>query len=197
VDLVVPVDVERDHVRGRADAPVTLVEYGDFECAYCGHAEPVIRELLADVGDLCYVWRHLPLSDVHPQAQLAAEASEAAGAHGKFWEMYDLLFAHQRKLLMRDLVDYATHLALDSVRFREDLRKRTFAPRVAEDVASADLSGVSGTPMFFINGRRHYGAYDMNTLTAAVRAARVRAAVARPSAGPERLALTRDGQLGT
>jgi protein-disulfide isomerase len=131
VDLAVPVDVERDHVRGRADAPVTLVEYGDYECAYCGHAEPVIRELLADFGDLCYVWRQLPLSDVHPQAQLAAEASEAAGAHGKFWEMYDLLFAHQHNC----------------------------------------------------------------PLTAAVRAARVRAAVARPSAGPERLALTRDGQL--
>jgi len=190
VDLAVPVAVERDHVRGRADAPVTLVEYGDFECPYCGRAEPVIRELLADFGDLCYVWRHLPLNDVHPHAQLAAEASEAAGAHGKFWEMYDLLFAHQGKLLMRDLVDYAAQLALDSVRFREDLRKRTFASRVAEDVESADLSGVSGTPMFFINGRRHYGVYDINTLTAAVRSARVRAAVARPSADPEHLALT-------
>jgi predicted DsbA family dithiol-disulfide isomerase len=104
--------------------------------------------------------------------------------------MYDLLFAHQGKLLMRDLVDYAAQLALDSVRFREDLRKRTFASRVAEDVESADLSGVSGTPMFFINGRRHYGVYDINTLTAAVRSARVRAAVARPSADPEHLALT-------
>jgi Na+/H+ antiporter NhaA len=195
VDLAVPVDVERDHVRGRADAPVTLVEYGDFECANCGHAEPVIRELLADFGDLCYVWRHLPLNDVHAQAQLAAEASEAAGAYGKFWEMYDLLFAHQRKLLLRDLVDYADQLGLDTVRFQEDLRKRTFAFRVAEDVESADLSGVSGTPMFFINGRRHYGAYDINTLTAVVRAARVRAAVARSPADPERLPLAGDGQL--
>jgi len=180
VDLAVPVDVERDHVRGPADAPVTLVEYGDFECPYCGHAEPVIRELQADFGDLRYVWRHLPLTDVHPQAQLAAEAAEAAGAHGKFWEMYDLLFAHQSKLLMRYLVGYADQLALDSPRFQEDLRKRKFASRVAQDVESADLSGVSGTPVFFINGRRHYGAYDINTLTAAVRAARVRAAVARP-----------------
>jgi Na+/H+ antiporter NhaA len=195
VDLAVPVDLERDHVRGRADAPVTLVEYGDFECANCGHAEPVIRELLADFGDLCYVWRHLPLNDVHPRAQHAAEASEAAGAQGKFWEMYDLLFAHQRKLLMRDLVDYAAQLGLDSARFREDLGNRTFASRVAEDVESADLSGVSGAPMFFINGRRHYGAYDINTLTAAVRAAHARAAVARPSADPERLALAGDGQV--
>jgi Na+/H+ antiporter NhaA/predicted DsbA family dithiol-disulfide isomerase len=181
VDLAVPVDVERDHVRGPGDAPVTLVEYGDFECPYCGHAEPVIRELLADFGDLRYVWRHLPLNDIHPQAQLAAEAAEAAGAQGKFWEMYDLLFAHQSELLMRDLVGYARELALDTERFREDLRKRAFTSRVAEDVESADLSGVSGTPIFFINGRRHYDAYDINTLSAAVRAARVRASVATAS----------------
>jgi Na+/H+ antiporter NhaA len=95
MDLAVPVDVERDHVRGPGDAPVTLVEYGDFECPYCGHAEPVVRELLADFDELSYVWRHLPLNDVHPHAQLAAEAAEAAGAQGKFWEMYDVLFAHQ------------------------------------------------------------------------------------------------------
>ncbi|HEY1509508.1 MAG TPA: Na+/H+ antiporter NhaA [Solirubrobacteraceae bacterium] len=181
VDLAVAVDVERDHVRGPADAPITLVEYGDFECPYCGQAEPVIRELLADFGELRYVWRHLPLNDVHPHAQVAAEAAEAAGAQGKFWEMYDLLFAHQSELLMKDLVGYADQAALDSERFREDLLKRTFASRVAQDVESADLSGVSGTPSFFINGRRHYGAYDIHTLAAAVRAARVRAAVARPS----------------
>jgi Na+/H+ antiporter NhaA len=181
VDLAVRVDVERDHVRGPAGAEVTLVEYGDFECPYCGQAEPVVRELLADFGELRYVWRHLPLNDVHPQAQLAAEAAEAAGAQGKFWEMYDLLFRHQSELLMRDLVGYANQLALDSRRFREDLRKRTFASRVAEDVESADLSGVSGTPTFFVNGRRHYGAYDITTLAAAVRAARVRAAAARSS----------------
>jgi Na+/H+ antiporter NhaA len=181
VDLAVPVDAERDHFRGPADAPVTLVEYGDFECPYCGHAEPVIRELLADLGDLRYVWRHLPLNDIHPHAQLAAEAAEAAGAQGKFWEMYDLLFAHQSELLMRDLVSYARELALDTERFREDLRKRAFKSRLAEDVESADLSGVSGTPIFFINGRRHYGAYDIDTLSTAVRAARVRASVATAS----------------
>jgi Na+/H+ antiporter NhaA len=180
VDLAVPVDVARDHVRGPADAPVTLVEYGDFECPYCGQAEPVIRGMLADYGDLRYVWRHLPLNDVHPRAQLAAEASEAAGVQGKFWEMYDLLFAHQSEMKLRDLLRYADELALDSERFRKDLRKQRFASRVAEDVESADLSGVSGTPIFFINGRRHYGAYDINTLTPAVRAARVRATVARP-----------------
>jgi protein-disulfide isomerase len=179
VDLAAPVDVERDHFRGPGDAPVTLVEYGDFECPYCGRAEPVIRELLADFGDLRYVWRDLPLNDIHPHAQLAAEAAEAAGAQGKFWEMYDLLFAHQSELTMRDLVGYARELALDTGRFCEDLREGAFASRVAEDVESADLSGVSGTPIFFINGRRHYGAYDIETLTAAVRAARLRASAIR------------------
>jgi Na+/H+ antiporter NhaA len=178
VDLAVPVDVERDHVRGPADAPVTLVEYGDFECPYCGQAEAAIRELLADFGDLRYVWRHLPLSDIHAHAQLAAEAAEVAGAQGRFWEMYDVLFAHQSRLMMRDLLRHADELGLDSERFREDLRKRKFASRIAEDVESADLSGVAGTPIFFINGRRHYAAYDINTLTAAVRTARARAEVA-------------------
>ena len=103
VDLAVPVDPERDHIRGPAEAPVTVVEYGDFECPYCGRAEPVIRELLADFGDVRYVWRHLPLSDVHPNAQLAAEAAEAAAAQGAFWEMHDLLLDHQGELRPRDL----------------------------------------------------------------------------------------------
>jgi Na+/H+ antiporter NhaA len=178
VDLAVPVDLERDHYRGPADAPVTLVEYGDFECPYCGQAEPVIRELLSDFGDLRYVWRHLPLNDVHQHGQVAAEAAEAAAAQGSFWEMYDLLLAHQDALTVRDLVRYAEELRLDVERFREALRKRKYAPRVAEDVDSADESSVSGTPTFFINGRRHYGAYDIPTLSAEVRAARARAAVA-------------------
>ena len=178
VDLAVPVDVERDHIRGPEDTPVTLVEYGDFECPYCGQAEPVVRALLADFGDVRYVWRHLPLNDVHPHAQLAAEASEAAAAQGKFWEMYDLLLAHQDALTVRDLLSYAGELGLDLDRFREALRKQKYAPRVAEDVDSADISNVSGTPTFFINGRRHYGAYDIATLSAEVRAARARAALA-------------------
>jgi Na+/H+ antiporter NhaA len=177
VDLAVPVDGERDHIRGPEDAPVTFVEYGDFECPYCGQAEPVIRELLADFGDLRYVWRHLPLSDVHQHAQLAAEAAEAASAQGKFWEMYDLLLAHQDALTVRDLIRYAEQLGLDAERFRAALRKGKHAGRIAEDVESADQSGVSGTPSFFINGRRYYGAYDITTLSKEVRAARARAAV--------------------
>ncbi|HEY1591504.1 MAG TPA: Na+/H+ antiporter NhaA [Solirubrobacteraceae bacterium] len=181
VDLAVPVDDERDHIRGPMNAPVTLVEYGDFECPYCGRAEPIIRELLAGFGELRYVWRHLPLSDVHQHAQLAAEASEAAAAQGKFWEMYDTLLTHQDALMARDLVGYAADLGLDIERFREDLRKRRGGGRIADDVESADASEVSGTPTFFINGRRHYGAYDVDTLSAAVKAARARVAVAEPA----------------
>ncbi len=178
-DLTVPVDNERDHVRGPADAPVTLVEYGDFECPYCGQAEMVIRELLADFGDdLRYVWRHLPLTDVHQHAELAAEAAEAAGEQGRFWDMSDLLLSHQDTLTIRDLMGYARELGLDEDRFREFLRKRKGAGRVAEDVDSADLSNISGTPTFFINGRRHYGVYDLETLSKEVRSARARAKVA-------------------
>jgi Na+/H+ antiporter NhaA len=176
LDLSEDVDPERDHIRGPDDAPVTLVEYGDFECPYCGQAEQVIRELLAAHGDdVRYVWRHLPLNDVHPTAQMASEASEAAAAQGKFWEMYDTLLGHQGELLPRDLVRHAQELGLDVGRFRDELRRREYAARVSEDVASADESGVSGTPTFFINGRRHYGVYDIDTLTQEVRAAKTRA----------------------
>jgi Na+/H+ antiporter NhaA len=178
VDLAVPVDPEGDHIRGPEDAPVTLVEYGDFECPYCGMAEPVVRELLADFGDLRYVWRHLPLSDVHPRAQLAAEAAEAAGEQGAFWEMHDLLLTHQDALTPRDLIGYAGELGLDSKRFSDEVLGHEYTARVYDDVDGADLSGVSGTPTFFINGRRHYGAYDVATLSAEVRAARARAAIA-------------------
>jgi Na+/H+ antiporter NhaA len=181
VDLAEPFDPERDHVRGPVEAPVTVVEYGDFECPYCGQAEPVVRELLRDFGDVTYVWRHLPLNDVHPNAQQAAEAAEAAAEQGAFWEMHDLLLDHQDALGFDDLLGYAEQLGLDVPRFEEDLRTRAGARRVAEDVDSADLSGVSGTPTFFINGIRHYGAYDIATLSGAVKTARARELV-RPSA---------------
>ncbi len=177
VDLADPVDPERDHIRGPTDAAVTLVEYGDLECPYCGQAEPVVRELLADFGDLRYVWRHLPLSDVHPNARLAAEATEAAARQGAFWQLRDLLFEHQDALGKRDIVRYADELGLDVDRFIEDLRKHVGAARVDADVSSADLSGVSGTPTFFVNGRRHHGAFDIAALSAAVKAARARATI--------------------
>ena len=178
VDLAVPIDPGRDHIRGPDDAPVTLVEYGDFECPYCGMAEPVIRDLLRDFGDLRYVWRHLPLNDVHLHTQGAAEASEAAAGQGAFWEMHDLLLGNQDALTHDDLVGYARRLELDVERFEDDLNRQTGAAHIAEDVDGADLSGVSGTPTFFINGRRHYGAYDTETLSRAVRAARARASIA-------------------
>jgi Na+/H+ antiporter NhaA len=171
VDLFIDVDPERDHVRGPVNAPVTVVEYGDFECPYCGQAEPVVRDLLRDFGDVRYVWRHLPLNDVHPRAQLAAEAAEAAAEQGAFWEMHDLLLGNQDALRPPDLISYAEQLGLDIESFTNALRAHAGAARVAEDVDSADLSGVSGTPTFFINGRRHYGAYDIATLSAAVRVA--------------------------
>jgi protein-disulfide isomerase len=174
VDLAVPVDEERDHVRGPDDASVTLLEYGDLECPYCGRAETVIRELLSDFGDLRYVWRHLPLNDVHPHAQMAAEAAEAAGAQGKFWEMHDTMLAHQGDLTLRDILGYAQDLGLDPDEFKAAVRKRKGSGRIAEDVESADLSGVSGTPTFFINGHRHQDAYDLDTLSKAVRLARAR-----------------------
>ncbi len=178
VDLAVPVDPERDHVRGSARAAIVLLEYGDYECPFCGQAESVVRELLADFGDLQYAWRHLPLNDVHPYAQVAAEAAEAAAAQGAFWEMHDLLIEHQGALGFSSLVGYAERLGLDRDRFVAEVEEHVHAGRIAEDVDDADLSGVSGTPTFFVNGRRHYGAYDIESLTAAVRAARARAAFA-------------------
>ncbi|HZX98098.1 MAG TPA: Na+/H+ antiporter NhaA [Dermatophilaceae bacterium] len=177
IDLADPVHPDRDHVRGPSEAPVTLVEYADFECPYCGQAEPIVRELLADFGDIRYVWRHLPLRDVHPRAQLAAEGAEAAAQQGAFWAMHDLLLDHQGALHAPDLVDYAGQLSLDVGRFTADLRRHAGAGRVAKDVDSADLSGVSGTPTFFINGRRHHGSYDIETLSNAVRLARAKAAI--------------------
>ena len=182
VDLADPVDAERDHIRGPVDAPVTVLEYGDFECPYCGQAEPVLRELLCEHGEVAYVWRHLPLNDVHPNAQQAAEAAEAAAEQGAFWQMHDLLLERQDALGFRDLLGYARELGLDVDRFEQDLRTRSGSGRIARDVDSADLSGVSGTPTFFINGLRHYGAYDIATLTAGVKGARARELV-RPTTG--------------
>jgi Na+/H+ antiporter NhaA len=180
LDLVPEIDPDRDHIRGSAEASVTVVEYGDFECPYCGRAEPVVRDLLAD-ADIRYVWRNLPLTDVHPAAQLAAEAAEAAAAQGMFWPMHDLLLTHQEDLRPKDLVRYAAQLGLDADRFHNDVMHHVHAARIARDVESADLSGVSGTPTFFINDQRHYGAYDIDSLTAAVKTARLRAVVAPPT----------------
>lgn len=179
IDLSDDVDPAVDHVRGAMEAPVTLVEYADFECPYCGRAEPVVRELFAESGEhLRYVFRHLPLPDVHPWALLAAEAAEAAAAQGRFWEMHDLLYEHQGELSADRIRDCAVRLGLEMERFERELDRGVHQDRVQRDVESADASGVSGTPTFFINGRRHHGAYDIETLTRAVHAARRTALVA-------------------
>ncbi|HWD96742.1 MAG TPA: Na+/H+ antiporter NhaA, partial [Acidimicrobiales bacterium] len=177
IDLAVPPDPRRDHIRGPEESPVTIVEYGDFECPHCGRAEPVLRRLLSDFGDVRYVWRHLPLTDVHPHAQLASEASEAAAKQGAFWQMHDRLLEHQGELGFEALLAHARALDLDVDRFTADLEDHEGSARIAEDVDGADLSGVTGTPTFFINGLRHYGTFDIDALVSAVRAARERAIV--------------------
>ena len=156
---------------------MTVVEYGDFECPYCGQAEPVVRELLRDFGDVRYVWRHLPLNDVHPNAQLAALAAEAADEQGGSGRCTTCCSTTRTRSAVPDLVGYAEQLGLDVERFEGDLRGHSGAAHIAEDVDTADLSSVSGTPTFFVNGRRHYGAYDIASLSSAVKAARARAAV--------------------
>ena len=198
-DLIVPVDPDRDHIRGpRENALVTLVEYGDFQCPFCGQAEPVVRKLISEYGELRFVFRHLPLTDVHPQAQLAAEAAEAAGKQGKFWEMHDTLMDHQGGLVFRDLVGYAGELGLDTDQFIADLRGHTGADRVAEDVESADLATVSGTPTFFLNGKRYHGAFDLLTFKEAVRAAKAEALIsALPAWGPHERPSCRSARPGS
>ena len=164
-----PVDTAVDHIRGPADAPLELVEYGDFECPFCGRSTGVVDALQQRFGvRLRYVFRHLPQPDVHPNAILAAEAAEAAAAQGAFWEMHDRLYAHQDRLEATDLVDHATALGLDLERFARDLGTSAYAARVRADVSSAEASGAQGTPTFFVNGRRQVGRYDEEALAAAL-----------------------------
>ena len=156
-------------MRGPVGAPLELVEFGDVECPFCGRATGVLTELRRRFGDdLRYVFRHLPLPDVHPHAELAAEAVEAAGAQGAFWAMHDRLFAHQDQLEAGELLDHAAALGLDLGRFARELGRGTFAPRVREDVASAEASGVTGTPTFFVNGVRHEGPTTTESIAAAL-----------------------------
>jgi protein-disulfide isomerase len=172
-----PVDPTRDHIRGPVDAPLTLLEFADFECPFCGHATGMVNDLRGRFGDrLRYVFRHLPLTDVHPHAELAAEASEAAGAQGRFWEYHDILFQHQDELELEDLLGYAGELDLDVERFARELEEGVHSARVSQDVASADASGARATPTFFIGNRRHAGPYDADTLAAELEASRSQAA---------------------
>jgi len=163
---------ERDHIQSPAGAPVTLVEYGDYECPHCGRAYPIIKEVRERMGRrLRFVYRNFPLRESHPHAQHAAEAAEAAGAQGKFWEMHDRLFERQFALDDEYLVEYAGDLGLDIARFREELAAGVYERRVREDFRSGVLSGVNGTPTFFVNGVRHDDAWDLEPLAAALEGA--------------------------
>jgi protein-disulfide isomerase len=169
--LATPVS-ESDHTLGPADAPVTLVEYGDYECSYCGQAYPIVNDVLRQRPDkVRFVFRNFPLTQVHPRAQAAAEAAEAAGAQGSFWPMHDHLYEHQDALDDASLVAAAKELGLDVERFKQDLTNQTYAERVRADFMSGVRSGVNGTPTFFINGRRHDDSWDEQTLLAAIDAA--------------------------
>lgn len=169
--LAVPLS-ERDHVIGPATAPVTLVEYGDYECPYCGAAHVSMQQVSGVLGDdLRFAFRNFPLSQIHAHAFQAANAAEAAGAQGAFWGMHDLLFENQKHLDTQSLLVYARALGLDLQRFGADLTQQTYAPRIREDFLSGVRSGVNGTPTFFVNGVRHNGGYDPESLLAAIRAA--------------------------
>jgi protein-disulfide isomerase len=167
--LAVPVSEDRDHIGGSRIAPVTLVEYGDYECPYCGQAYYVVKDLEQRAGNLIkFVFRNFPLTTVHPHAERAAEAAEAAGAQGKFWEMHDLLYENQQALEDEDLVKYAAWAGLDINRFVRDLREGRYLNRIREDFLSGTRSGANGTPTFFINGFRHDGSWDLITLKTAI-----------------------------
>jgi predicted GNAT family acetyltransferase len=166
--LVPPVG-EQDHSQGPANALVTLLEYGDFECPYSRRARPIVQELQLRLGDrMRFVFRNFPLVEIHPHAAHAAEAAEAAAAQGKFWEMYDLLFENQKALEDAELVSYARQAGLDVATFEAAMNDHTYMPHVREDVRGGERSGVRGTPTFFINGFRHDESYDVDTLQTAI-----------------------------
>jgi protein-disulfide isomerase len=171
--LTLPVSPARDHIRGPVDAPLTLLEYGDYECPHCGAAHGVVQAIRARLPDgaLRFVFRHFPLTTVHPHAQHAAEAAEAAGAQGRFWAMHDALFANQERLDGRDLAAYAEAIGLDLDRFGEEVVRHVHAAKVREDFVSGVRSGVNGTPTFYVNGVRHDGSWDVASLLGALQQA--------------------------
>jgi protein-disulfide isomerase len=171
-ELTPPV-TKADHVAGPADAPVTLVEYGDYECPHCGRAYTVVKEIQKELGSrLRFVFRNFPLAEAHPHARLAAQAAEAAAAQGKFWEMHDMIFEHQDALEGEDLLGYAKSLGLDVAKFARDLEAKENVKRVRDDFRSGVRSGVNGTPTFFVNGIRYDGSWaDKPAFVAALREA--------------------------
>jgi protein-disulfide isomerase len=167
--LTVPISEDSDHIQGPADAPLTLVEYGDYECPYCGQAYPIVKQLQEQLGDrLRFVFRNFPITTSHPHSEQAAEAAEAANGQGRFWEMHDYLYEHQQHLEDADLHAYAEQLGLDLDRFDRELADHTYAERVRKDFMSGVRSGVNGTPSFYVNGIRHDASYDYETLLSAL-----------------------------
>jgi protein-disulfide isomerase len=168
--LILPVSSNRDHAQGPNTAPVTLVEYGDYECPYCGQAYPIIKDIQEHLrGKLRFVFRNFPVTQVHPHAQHAAEAAESAGSQNKFWEMHDCLYEHQQELDDNHLRQYALELGIDVTRFDDEMAKHVHASRVREDFMSGIRSGVNGTPTFYINGIRYDDSWDEETLLAAIK----------------------------
>jgi protein-disulfide isomerase len=164
-----PVSEDRDHIQGPTDAAATLIEYGDYECPYCGAAYPIVKEVQARMGErLRFVFRNFPITTAHPHAEQAAEAAEAAAVQGSFWEMHDLLYENQKRLENEDLRGYAEQLGLDVGHFDTELSEHVHADRVHDDFLSGVRSGVNGTPTFYINGSRHDDSYDEKSLVAAL-----------------------------
>ena len=162
----------RDHIQGSPEASIVLVEYGDYECPYCGEAYPVVKELQQRLkGKMSFVFRNFPLANAHPHAEFAAEAAEAAAGQGKFWEMHDVLYENQQALEPENLIEYGSALGLDMHRFTKEMNKHLYTPRVREDFSSGVRSGVNGTPTFFINGVRHNGSYDLRSMLTALKEA--------------------------
>jgi protein-disulfide isomerase len=175
--LTLPASPARDHITGPVDAAITLVEYGDYECPFCAAAHPVVKAILAQSGDAVrYVFRHFPMTSMHPHAELAAEAAEAAGNQGKFWSMHDMLYANQQRLDGPALLAYAAAVGLDVSRFSNEVAAHTHLPKISEDFMSGVRSGVNGTAAFYINGFRHDGGWEYASLMTALRDAAVTSA---------------------
>ncbi|GAC1425097.1 MAG: hypothetical protein NVS4B11_36250 [Ktedonobacteraceae bacterium] len=169
VQLATPVDERRDHAKGPSNAPVTLVEYGDFECPDCGAVYPTINELEKRMGNhLRFVYRYYPLVESHPHAEHAAEVAEAAAAQGKFWEMYDKLYQNQRHLSDNNLMQYAESIGLDTKLLDREMQNGTYTKRIEDDLDSGDQSGLAGTPTFYINGKYYDGVYNVDAFQEAL-----------------------------
>jgi protein-disulfide isomerase len=165
-ELTVPVNIGSDHIRGSINAPITIVEYGDYECPYTGMAYPIVRNIMKQFGDQIYfVFRNFPLNDIHPHAQHAAEAAEAAAAQDKFWQMHDYLFEHQKALDDSHLFEYAQKVGLDIDRFKKEMSGHIYAPLINESLRNGIDSGVEGTPNFFVNGVLYEDSWDLDTFS--------------------------------